>query len=216
MRVLTISDRIEPILYSPYIKARLGEIGLVLSCGDLPFYYIEFISSMLGAPCYYVFGNHAQGMELGLDPPARRFVGGNIDGRLVYEHGVLIAGLEGAYRYNRNPRFQYTESEMWLKIARMIPSLAVARLRYGRYLDILITHAPPLGIHDGPDRAHRGFASFLAFMRWFRPRYLIHGHKHVYRNDEPTETIYYDTLVVNTCGYRVLEIDEHRQAHPHT
>ena len=95
MRVLTISDRIEPILYSPYIKARLGEIGLVLSCGDLPFYYIEFISSMLGAPCYYVFGNHAQGMELGLDPPARRFVGGNIDGRLVYDQAVLSTVLQG-------------------------------------------------------------------------------------------------------------------------
>ena len=214
MRILTISDRVVPILYSPHILTRLGKIDLVLSCGDLPFYYLDFVSSMLGAPCYYVFGNHAQGLELGLEPPIRRFAGGDLDGRLVYERGILIAGLEGAYRYNRNPRFQYTEREMWLKIARLIPSLLAARLRYGRYLDILITHAPPRGIHDGPDRAHTGFVSFLTFMRWFRPRYLIHGHKHVYRPDEQTRTVYQDTVVINTYGFRVLEIDEHEGRRP--
>ncbi len=207
MRILTISDRIVPILYSPRIVTRLEKIDVVLSCGDLPFYYLDFVSSMLGAPCYYVFGNHAQGLEYGLTLPAHRVAGMNLDERLVYERGVLIAGLEGSRRYNQTPRFQYTETQMWLKIVRLIPALLRARVRYGRYLDILITHAPPLGIHDGPDLAHTGFAAFLTFMRWFRPRYLIHGHKHVYRPDEVVETVYYDTVVINTYGFRILEID---------
>ncbi|MCS7221156.1 MAG: metallophosphoesterase [Anaerolineae bacterium] len=208
MRILTISDQIELSLYHPSIRARLGRIDLVLSCGDLPFYYIDFVCSLLGAPCYYVFGNHAQGLEHSLYPPAPPSAGVNLDGRLVCERGLLIAGLEGARRYNNNPRFQYTDNEMWLKVISLIPQLLRARARYGRFLDILITHAPPLGIHDGPDRAHQGFSSFLAFMRWFRPRYLIHGHKHVYGRGEVTETRYHDTIVINTFGFRLIEIEQ--------
>jgi Icc-related predicted phosphoesterase len=162
---------------------------------------------MLGAPCYYVFGNHAQGLELGQSLPATQFSGVNLDNRVVCEHDVLIAGLEGCRRYNQNPRFQYTEGEMWLKIALLIPALLRAYVQHGRFLDILITHAPPRGIHDATDRAHIGFSSFLAFMRWFRPRYLVHGHQHIYNRSEVIETRYHHTTVVNTYGFRVIEVE---------
>lgn len=208
MRVLTVSDKIEPVLYSPRIVSRVGPIDLVISCGDLPFYYLDFISSMLGAPCFFVFGNHAQGLEHGLPMSAHRVAGVNLDGRVIFERGLLLAGLEGARRYNRNPRFQYSDSEMWWKVLRMAPSLWAARMRYGRYLDILVTHAPPRGIHDGPDVAHQGFAAFLAFMRWFKPRFLVHGHKHIYRQSEPCVTRYGETTVINTYGFRILDWDQ--------
>jgi len=45
-------------------------------------------------------------------------------------------------------------------------------------------------------------------MRWFRPRFLIHGHKHVYGHKETTVTQYHQTTVINTFGYRVIEISE--------
>ncbi len=45
-------------------------------------------------------------------------------------------------------------------------------------------------------------------MERFRPRYLIHGHVHIYNPNEITETQYRDTTVINTYGYRMLEIDE--------
>jgi len=207
MRILTISDHIELVLYSSSLSDRLGKIDLVLSCGDLPFYYLDFVSSMLGAPCYYVFGNHAQGLELGQSLPVSHFSGVNLDNRIVCERGVLIAGLEGCRRYNQNPRFQYTEGEMWLKIASLVPALLRAYVRHGRFLDILITHAPPRGIHDATDCAHIGFSSFLAFMRWFRPRYLVHGHQHIYNRSEVIETMYHDTTVINAYGFRVLEVE---------
>jgi len=41
----------------------------------------------------------------------------------------------------------------------------------------------------------------------FRPRYLIHGHVHVYYPSETTESVYQDTRVLNTYGYRTLEMD---------
>ena len=82
------------------------------------------------------------------------------------------------------------------------------RLRYGRYLDILLTHAPPFGIHNGPDLPHRGFRAFLGLMDRFKPRYLIHGHIHrSYGFSAITETRYKQTTVLNTAGYRLLNVD---------
>jgi hypothetical protein len=46
-------------------------------------------------------------------------------------------------------------------------------------------------------------------MERFRPRYLIHGHVHVYSPREITESVYQDTTVINAYGYRTLEISAH-------
>ena len=209
MRILAISDKIDPLLYSPRIRDVVGRVDLVVSCGDLPPYYIDYVTSMLDVPCMLVHGNHASGAEFThadhLNPPQRNPQ--DIDERIVCESGLLIVGLDGSIRYNRNPRFQYTQTEMWLKIARVSPGLIWNRVSNGRFLDILVTHSPPAGIHDGPDHAHVGFSSFLWFMRRFRPRYLLHGHKHVYRPDEVTETRYGETLIINVFPWRVIEID---------
>jgi Icc-related predicted phosphoesterase len=95
---------------------------------------------------------------------------------------------------------------MWGKILPMVPALLLNRVRCGRYLDVLITHAPPRGIHDGEDLPHRGFESFRWLMDRFRPRYLLHGHKHVYR-PEPTRTRYGSTVVVNVYPFTVIELE---------
>jgi Icc-related predicted phosphoesterase len=73
-------------------------------------------------------------------------------------------------------------------------------------LDILITHAPPFGIHDGTDRCHTGFKTFLRMMDAYRPRYLIHGHMHVYSPNTTIRTMYHHTQVLNTYGYQVIEV----------
>lgn len=111
-------------------------------------------------------------------------------------------------RYNNRPDFQYSEREMTRKAWSLAPRLVMNRLLYGRYLDILITHAPPKGIHDQADRCHQGFEAFLTLMDRFRPRYLVHGHVHIYSPLDLTETVYKNTTVINTYGYGLLEIDE--------
>jgi hypothetical protein len=207
MRILAISDKVVPVLYSPGLRDLVGPIDLVVSCGDLPTYYIDYVSSMLGVRCLMVHGNHASGQEF-IDrfevvaPPRDPM---DIDGRVVHEKGLVVAGLDGCIRYNRNPRFQYTQNEMWLKALRLAPSLALRRVTHGRSLDLLVTHSPPAGIHDGPDRAHQGFSAFLWLMRSFKPRFLLHGHKHVYRQDEVTRTQYEETTVINIYPWRVIE-----------
>lgn len=209
MRVLAISDNVEPILYSPAIREHVGELDLIISCGDLPFYYIEYIVSMLNRPAYYVFGNHGRKVEYqGDDWKATTSPGGadNLHMRTMKEGDLLLAGLEGSMKYNNTPKFQYTDSEMWANVARMIPRFMINRLLYGRWLDVLVAHSPPRGIHDQEDLPHQGFKSFLAFMRWFKPRYLLHGHIHIYRRNTITQTRYFDTEVINVYPYKILEL----------
>jgi Icc-related predicted phosphoesterase len=211
MRFLTISDEVVPAIYSLNIKDRFPEIQTVLSCGDLPPYYLEFIVTMLGVPCFYVQGNH--------DKPEISDTGEEIteprgcislEGRTVYHEGWLLGGLGGSLRYNNEPGAQYTERQMLMRLWLLTPRLFFNRLRYGRYIDIMLTHAPPLGIHNGPDLPHRGFRALLLLMDRFSPRYLIHGHIHrSYGFSAVTETHYKRTIVLNTAGYRLLTIEPH-------
>ncbi len=202
MRVLTVSDKIVEWIYSPAIREYARGVELVLSAGDLPAHYLEYIVSMLDVPLFYVMGNHGGEGGEGVYPEGCE----NLDGRAVEYKGLLLAGLEGAPRYNTKPAFQYTENQMRTKIAALAPALILNRARRGRYLDVLLTHAPPAGIHDERDYAHRGFQSFLWLIDHWQPRYHIHGHKHVYDNREPIETRRGETIVINTYGSKILDI----------
>jgi Icc-related predicted phosphoesterase len=219
MRILAISDKVEPILYSPAIADRVGKVDAVISCGDLPFYYIEYIMTMLGRPTFYVFGNHGREVQYtsgkGEDWQQSSVPMGavNLHRRTARVDNMLFAGLEGSMRYNESPG-QYTESEMWWNIVRLMPRLFWNRMRYGRWLDVLVTHSPPRDIHDKNDLPHTGFNSFRTFMRWFKPRYLLHGHIHIYRHDEITRTQYCETEVINVYPWRILTIEDGgRNAH---
>ena len=208
MEFLTVSDEGVPAIYSLNIKERFRGIDCVLGCGDLPPYYLEFIVTMLGKPCFYVHGNHndVEYTEGGEELHAPRGCV-LIEGRSVLHEGLLLAGLGGSIRYNQESSQQYTETQMLVRLWALAPRLMLNRLRYGRYLDVMLTHAPPLGIHNGPDYPHRGFRAFLTLMDYFAPRYLIHGHIHrSYGFSAVTETRYKQTQVLNTAGYRLLEI----------
>ena len=211
MKVLAISDKVVELIYSPCLVEKFGDVDMVLSCGDLPYYYLEYIVSLLNVPLLYVHGNHDPAVEYWAsgDEVTGPSGGTNIHCLLAHQRGLSVAGLEGSIRYKPSGDHQYTDFEMWLKALEVAPALLAHRARTGRRLDILLTHAPPFGIHNGSgsDLTHVGFKSFLWLMRWFKPRYLLHGHRHVYNPLEATETQYEQTLVVNVYPYKVLEID---------
>lgn len=206
LQILSISDVELPFIYSPTIKERFSAIDLVISCGDLSYYYLEYIISTLDRPLYYVRGNHAQQVEYG-SAGTRTAPLGAIDlHRKVFrdpETGLVLAGIEGSHFYNGGPH-QYTQLEMWLMVLWMVPSLIWHKIRFGRYLDILVTHAPPWKIHDASDKAHQGIKAFNWLIRVFRPTWHLHGHIHVYHPFLPTETKTGKTRVINTFGYRQL------------
>jgi Icc-related predicted phosphoesterase len=209
MKILAVSDKVMDSLYSPDIAQNFGDVELVIACGDLPFYYLEFIVSTLNVPCHFVYGNHDYNIRYTMEGPVTIHPPGwmNLDGRSVCAEGLLLAGLEGSLRYRPDGVHQYSQTEMRRKALGLLPRLVANRLQYGRYLDILVAHAPPFGIHDGPDYPHIGFKVFLTLMERFRPRYLLHGHKHVY-GLETKRTTYHGTEVINVYPYRVIEIGE--------
>ncbi len=212
MKILALSDQVVEHLYSPLVKERFGDVDLVVGCGDLPDYYLDYIVSMLNVPLTLVPGNHdlptpspdAEGEGEGGGTPR---ASGNIDGMVVEERGLLLAGLGGSIRYRPDGVHQYTQGEMARRILALAPRLWWNRLRYGRFLDILITHAPPRGIHDAEDPAHVGFEAFNRFIARYSPRYLLHGHAHVYRHDAITITQVGPTTVINVYPYRVIDIE---------
>ncbi len=209
MKILAISDVIVDLVQSPLIAQRFHDVDLVLSCGDLPFEYLEYVVTMLGKPLLYVSGNHAQRDVLLADGSVKRSPEGCVDihHRVVQVRGLLIAGLEGSMCYSQGDH-QYTERQMSCLVATLAPRFQWDMVRYGRAVDIVITHAPPYGIHDGQDLCHRGFRAFLGLMDHYRPRYLVHGHMHLYRLDAQRVTHYGETIVLNTYGYQIIEIDE--------
>jgi Icc-related predicted phosphoesterase len=222
MKILCISDQIDPLVYTNTIRERFGDVDLVLSAGDLPMDYLDFIISSLNKPLFFVFGNHnlqdlkyyrrdEGGPSIALDGiDESRFTGSgatHAGSRVIVEDGLLIAGLGGSMRYNGGEN-QYTESQMRLEIVKLIPALLFNRIFRGRYVDILLTHASPRGIHDKEDKCHWGFKCFLWFMRTFKPRYLIHGHIHLYSLTDVRLTRYEETTVINAYSHYILDIKE--------
>jgi len=205
MKILCVSDQIDPLVYSNSIKKRFADVDMILGAGDLPLDYLDFIVTNLNKPLLFVFGNHhveelANNDKLG----NWSFSSTHLGSKIRREEGLIVAGLGGSMRYNRGPN-QFTEFEMYGEIAKLIPALLFNRLFHGRYLDILLTHAPPKGIHDKPDKCHMGFKAFLWFMKTFKPKYLVHGHIHLYDLQDVRRTRCMETEVINAFGHYIIE-----------
>jgi Icc-related predicted phosphoesterase len=76
-------------------------------------------------------------------------------------------------------------------------------------VDIVVTHAPPKGVGDLDDFAHRGFEALLPLLEKYRPQYLLHGHVHLrYSADSTRERTWADTRVINVCERYVLDLPD--------
>lgn len=206
MKILAVSDQVDERIYTPRAREYFDNVALVLGCGDLPYEYLEFLVSALNKPLLYVPGNH----DPLYDPrsTAHRAEGCTfLDGRVARLKGLSIAGLGGSIRYHPQRVNQYTQAQMYLRLARLAPALLWDRLRRGRPLDILIAHSPPRGIHDEDDPAHTGFSAFTDFIRAFAPRYFLHGHTIPLGNLASAVTQAGATTVINVFPYRIIEVE---------
>ena len=88
MKILVISDQIDPYLYDYYTPNKLKDIDLIISCGDLPARYLEFLVTVASKPLFYVHGNHDTAY---LRHAPEGCV--DIDGRVYEYKGLRIAGL---------------------------------------------------------------------------------------------------------------------------
>lgn len=207
MKVLSISDHVDPVIYGPQLKDKFNDIDFVISCGDLPYYYQDFIVSTLDKPLFFVRGNHDPELEHSDSSSVNAPCGGvDLHCRVANYNGVLLAGVEGSIRYKERGKFQYSQTEMYLNVFSLIPRLLYNRLIYGRYLDIFVTHASPWGIHDKKDLPHQGIKAFHWFIETFQPKYHFHGHIHLYRSKEVRKTRVNQTMVINTYKYLVTDL----------
>ena len=210
-RILAVADEVDEGLYGDRLRQLRPD--LVLSAGDLPFDYLEYLVSRVDVPLIYVPGNHDEDLAgqdstwspLRFETPPRGPEGcDNADGRILDAAGLRIAGLGGSLRYREGPN-QYSQAAMRRRALTLEVRGRARRALDGRAIDILLTHAPPLGVGDGTDLAHRGFMSFLRLTAAFQPRLLIHGHIHPYGR-RPSEAKLGETRVVNAVPYRVLDL----------
>jgi Icc-related predicted phosphoesterase len=203
VKILCISDKVEAMLHGPNLTSYARGVEAVISCGDLPFAYLEYIVTCLGVPVYYVLGNHDPGPE-GPEHP-----GGctPLDGRVVeVEGGVVLAGLSGSPLYSGGPN-QYTERQMRRR-ARALSVRIRCRSLVGRPKPrILVTHSPPFGLGDAKDTAHVGFRTFVDFIDRHEPPLLLHGHVHLYGPNQERVLQRGETKIVNVYGHRIIEVE---------
>lgn len=234
MKILCVSDQIDPFVYTPNIKDQFGDVSAVLCAGDLPMNYIDFIVSTLNKPTFFIFGNHnlkeykyyhPQSHISALDTMT------SITDETKHAHGafylgfkcikvpslqvedpitkkarpLLIAGVSGSMDYNHGP-CQFTEMQMATHLFAMKPNLMYNKLRYGTFLDIFLTHASPRHIHDKEDPCHRGFNCFNKFLKKYNPTYMVHGHIHLYDQNEERSGVYGKTTIINAYSHCVIEL----------
>lgn len=214
MRVLALSDEVSPVVYSENFPRNLPPFDVVLCAGDLPGYYLEFLASKLRTRPVYVVGNHANAyLRSAEDPTVARLPGGctNVHGDVVDVEGLLVAGFEGSARYRPGPH-QYTEGAYARMAVKLAPKLAWNRMRHGRAVDVLLTHAPPMGPHEGDDFPHRGVPAFNRFHRRWRPAVHVHGHVHLNGANAPREYATAEGVrVINAFDFTLFEIDLERR-----
>ena len=153
---------------------------------------------MARVPVLYVHGNHD--VDYKRNPPEGCDC---IEDQLIVYNGLRILGLGGCRQYRPAPH-QYTDKEMRKRIRKL-------RWKLWRHkgVDIVVTHAPPAGVGDDTDVAHRGFDCFLPFLEKYKPKYLLHGHVHInYGTENIRVRQFGDTKVINAYERFVLDTDE--------
>ena len=129
--MLAVSDVVQPQLYNNDVLSWLPRVDVLISCGDLPPYYLDFLVSKLDVPMFHVLGNHC---FVSHDPGTGRHLPGeypglrDLNGRLVEYEGLLMGGLEGSPIYNKGPH-QYSEQAVELNLLRMVPGMAHNKVR---------------------------------------------------------------------------------------
>jgi len=196
VKILLLSDVECKALWDYYRPERIAGVDLIISCGDLKREYLEFLVTLSNKPLLYVPGNHDTGYVK--NPPEGCE---DIDGRIFNWRGVRILGLGGCKYYN-NPIYQYTEKEMAKRIRKLRHTIKKAG-----GVDIVVTHAAPVGLGDRQDIAHQGFQCFVDMIDRWQPKYFVHGHVHMnYDSDLPRRMTYGSTEVINAYERYMIEV----------
>jgi len=212
VKALVVSDAVSESLYSTGIRAACAGVEVILSCGDLPYEYLEYLVTQLDAPLLYVLGNHDGRLHRADGRVSEGPEGGrSIDGRVERLRGaggksVWVAGFGGSAAYCGGEN-QFDEREMRCRVRKTGVRLRWNALAGHGGLDVVVSHATPRGVHDLPlDPCHRGFAAFVSLMTAHRPRLWLHGHVHPSYGVDLRPAQLGSTEVRAVYGHEILEI----------
>jgi Icc-related predicted phosphoesterase len=197
VRVLAVADEEVPAMES---RVRDLRVDLVLAAGDLPWDYLESLVSLIDAPAAFVPGNHDPRTGVGKGP--RGLV--SLDGQVRSIGGLRVAGLGGCVRYN-DGQHQYTQKEYDRRARRLIEDARGP-------VDILLTHAPPLGLGDEPDPPHLGISALHGVIETLSPTWHLHGHIHPYGMHKPDRQLG-ATTIRNVIPWQLIEIEPKAATH---
>jgi hypothetical protein len=213
--VLAVSDEVDEGLYADLGPVRAAE--LIVACGDLPFDYLAYLMNGLDVPLVFVPGNHdpdlsgyrssRAGLTMrGAMPVPAPWPDGavNADRRIVDAAGLRLAGLGGCPRYSRGPN-QYSDRQLAARARSLRWRARWQRLRGEQRVDVLLTHAPPRGVGDGADPAHRGITALPGLVAALQPAVVLHGHVLSCDAAGPGRQLG-DTAVRNVTGRHLLDI----------
>ena|ERR1017187_6457867 len=160
-----------------------GQADLILALGDIADCLILEAAEAYGAPPIFgVKGNHCSPTP---------FPEGITDLHLrtVEFGGISFGGFHGSWRYKLRGHYLFEQDE------------ATALLEGFGYVDVLLAHNSPSGIHERGDEVHAGFLALNAYISRAKPKVVFHGHQHI--NKESTMG---QTRVVGVYGHRLFEL----------
>lgn len=183
VRLLVLADE-ESWLPLPAVVAS-HRPDVIITLGDLEPDVLDPLGRF-AIPVLGVYGNHDDGNYLDAANTT------NLHLRSAQVDGVTFAGFEGCVKYTPGARLQYTQKQA-SKLARKLPRA-----------DILISHAPPRGVHEEPDdRAHEGFDGLRDYLERHAPRVHLHGHTPA---PPRPPTGVGATRVIHVVGHHVLDV----------
>ena len=198
MRLLLLADEPDKGLWDYFTPDKVKGIDLIISCGDLPAAYLEFLVTMGHAPVLYIPGNHDDSYTK--KPPEGCDC---IDGTMYIYKGLRIFGLGGSMRYKPGP-YLYSEKEMHARIRRAKWTIS----KFGG-MDIFVTHAPAQGYGDLQDLPHQGFSCFNTLLDICKPGLMLHGHVHAtYGNFQRERQHPSGTRIINAYQRHIIEVSE--------
>lgn len=204
IRLLAISDEVDRALESAETRQAIGQLDLIVGCGDLEPPYLAFLADAFAVPLHFVRGNHDVGAAWSVT--RREMLPERMpDGRAIREQDLPLVGFSGAPRYAPHGRpgaeQQVSGAAMWWRALTAYPRLARRRPL------LVVTHAPPRGLNDADDLAHRGFEAFRWLVDRLRPPLWLHGHTALVRRGIDARSVQHGpTLLVNVTGATLVEL----------
>ena len=167
IRILAVSDQLDPTLIDQRNRAGIGPIDFIVGCGDLSREDLAFVADAINAPIVYVRGNHDSSERWAHSDCCPDAVQSTAVRRLA---GVPLAGLGWPGPGGRHAI--RSERKAWNQ------ALGLATRRLGRPEPVIVfSHVPPFGAGDLPGgEYHRGFRGYRWLLDRIKPPLWLHGH----------------------------------------